>query len=99
MEKDKTTISQELDHIKNSINQKNDIETNDNNFILLDKIVSKGKKYDEKKIIRNKLSIFPRISVGFVNILERFSGSCFKKASMPETINKAAKEKIIKFNI
>ena len=55
MEKDKTTISEELDHIKNSINQKNDIDTDDNNFILLDKIVSKGKKYDEKKIIRNKL--------------------------------------------
>ena len=51
------------------------------------------------KTIRKKLSIFPRISVGFVNILERFSGSCFKKASMPDTINKAAKEKIIKFNI
>ena len=55
MEKDKTTISEELDHIKNSINQKNDIETNDNNFILLDKIVSKGKKYEEKTIIKNKL--------------------------------------------
>ena len=55
MEKDKTTISEELDHIKNSINQKNETETDDNDFILLDKIVSKGKKYEEKTIIKNKL--------------------------------------------
>ena len=55
MEKDKTTISEELDHIKNSINQKNDTESDDNDFILLDKIVSKGKKYEEKTIIKNKL--------------------------------------------
>ena len=50
------------------------------------------------KTIRNKLSNFPRISVGFVSILVRLSGSSFKKASMPETINKAEREKIIKFN-
>ena len=55
MEKDKTTISEELDHIKNSINQKNEIESDDNDFILLDKIVSKGKKYEEKAVIKDKL--------------------------------------------
>ena len=55
MEKDKTTISEELDHIKNSINQKHEIESDDNDFILLDKIVSKGKKYEEKAVIKDKL--------------------------------------------
>ena len=55
MEKDNTTISEELNHIKNSINQKNDTENDDNDFILLDKIVSKGKKYEEKKATRDKL--------------------------------------------
>ena len=55
MEKDRTTISEELDHIKNSINQKNETDTDNNDFILLDKIVTKGKKYEEKKIIKNKL--------------------------------------------
>jgi cell pole-organizing protein PopZ len=55
MEKDKTTISEELDHIKKSINQKNEIESDDNDFILLDKIVSKGKKYEEKSLIKDKL--------------------------------------------
>ena len=49
--------------------------------------------------ISNKLSNFPRISVGFVNILFKFSGSCFRKASIPETINNAKKEKINKFKI
>ena len=47
MENDKTTINEELDHIRNSINQKNETQ-NDDNFILLDKIVSKGKKHDNK---------------------------------------------------
>ena len=55
MEKDNTTISEELNHIKNSINQKNDTESDDNDFILLDKIVSKGKKYEEKIVTRDKL--------------------------------------------
>ena len=55
MEKDNTTISEELNHIKNSINQKNDTESDDNDFILLDKIVSKGKKYEEKTATRDKL--------------------------------------------
>ena len=55
MEKDKTTISEELDHIKNSINQKIETESDDSDFILLDKIVSKGKKYEEKKVIKAKL--------------------------------------------
>ena len=51
------------------------------------------------KIITNKLSNFPRISVGFVSVLLKFSKSCFKNASIPETINKAKNEKIIKFKI
>ena len=55
MENDKSTITKELDHIRNSINQKNDTESDDNDFILLDKIVSKGKKYDEKTATRDKL--------------------------------------------
>ena len=54
MEKDKSTISEELDHIRNSINQKNETKSDDNNFILLDKIVSKGKKFDQKSKIYNK---------------------------------------------
>ena len=51
------------------------------------------------KIVTNKLSILPTISVGFVSILERLPVSCFKNASTPVTINKARKEKIIKFII
>ena len=47
MENDKSTINEELDHIRNSINQKNETQSDDD-FILLDKIVSKGKKYDQK---------------------------------------------------
>ena len=54
MEKDKSIISEELDHIRNSINQKNETESGDDNFVLLDKIVSKGKKYDQKTKIVNK---------------------------------------------
>ena len=34
-----------------------------------------------------------------VSILDKFSEFCFKKASIPETINNAKKEKIIKFKI
>lgn len=48
MENDKTTINEELDHIRNSINQKNETQNTKDNFILLDKIVSKGKKHDNK---------------------------------------------------
>ena len=54
MENENSTIKQELDHIRNSINQKNETESDDNSFILLDKIVSKGKKYDQKAKIVNK---------------------------------------------
>ena len=56
MENDKSTINEELDHIRNSINQKNETQSNDDNFILLDKIVSKGKKYDQKAIIEKKFN-------------------------------------------
>ena len=56
MENNKSTINEELDHIRNSINQKNETQSNDDNFILLDKIVSKGKKYDQKAIIENKFN-------------------------------------------
>ena len=52
MENDSTTIKKELDHIKNSINQKN--ETQSDNFILLDKVISKGKKYDQKNKVVEK---------------------------------------------
>ena len=48
MENDKTTINEELDHIRNSINQKNESQSKADNFILLDKIVSKGKKHNIK---------------------------------------------------
>jgi cell pole-organizing protein PopZ len=54
MEKDKSTISEELDHIRNSINQKNVKKSDDDNFILLDKIVSKGRKYNQKTKIDDK---------------------------------------------
>ena len=56
MENNKSTINEELDHIRNSINQKNETQSNDDNFILLDKIVSKGKKYDQKAIIENEFN-------------------------------------------
>ena len=53
MENDKSTITKELDHIRNSINKKNETQSDDD-FILLDKIVSKGKKYDQKIKIDKK---------------------------------------------
>ena len=56
MKNNKSNINEELDHIRNSINQKNETQSKDDNFILLDKIVSKGKKYNQKAIIENKLN-------------------------------------------
>ena len=56
MKNNKSTINEQLDHIRNSINQKNETQSNDDNFILLDKIVSKGKKYDQKTIIDNEFN-------------------------------------------
>ena len=56
MEKNKSTINEELNHIRNSINQKNETQSKGDNFIFLDKIVSKGKKYDQKAIIENKFN-------------------------------------------
>ena len=56
MENNKSTINEELDHIRNSINKKNETQSNDDNFVLLDKIVSKGKKYDQKAIIENEFN-------------------------------------------
>ena len=53
MENEKFTITKELNHIRNSINKKNETQSDDN-FILLDKIVSKGKKYDQKIKIDKK---------------------------------------------
>ena len=50
------------------------------------------------KIVTCKLFSFPIISVGFISILFKLSGSCFKKASAPVTINNVKNEKIIKFN-
>ena len=54
MENDKSTITKELDHIRDSINQKNETQSDDDDFILLDKIVSKSKKYDKKSKIEDK---------------------------------------------
>ena len=48
MEKGKPTINEELDHIRNSINQEKETQINTDSFILLDKIVSKGNKYKKK---------------------------------------------------
>ena len=56
MEKGKPTINEELDHIRNSINQKNETQSDADNFILLDKIVSKGKKYAQKAITENEFN-------------------------------------------
>ena len=50
------------------------------------------------KIVTSKLFSVPIISVGFVSILFKLSGSCFKKASARVTINTVKNEKIIKFN-
>ena len=46
-----------------------------------------------------RLFNLPIISVGFVSIRSKFSGFCFKNASIPATINKARNENITKFNI
>ena len=54
MENDKSTITKELNHIRNSINQKNATQSDKDDFILLDKIVSKSKKYDQKTKIKDK---------------------------------------------
>ena len=51
------------------------------------------------RIVTNKLFSLPIISVGFVNILERFSGFSLKYASIPDTINKAKNENINKFDL
>ena len=56
MKNNKSTINEQLDHIRNSINQKNETQSKGDNFIFLDKIVSKGKKYDQKAIIENKFN-------------------------------------------
>ena len=56
MENNKSNINEELDHIRNSINQKNKTQNDEDNYILLDKIVSKGKKYQEKTVIDNKVT-------------------------------------------
>ncbi len=47
MDNDKSNINKELDHIKNSINKKSEPLT-DTDFILLDKIITRSKKYDDK---------------------------------------------------
>ena len=49
------------------------------------------------KLVTSKLLKDPIISVGFVSILDKFSGFLFKNASTPITIKRAKKEKIIKF--
>ena len=54
MENDKSTINKELDHIRNSINKKNETQSDDDNFILLDKILSEGKKNYKKAKINDK---------------------------------------------
>ena len=54
MKNDKSTITRELDHIRNSINQKDETQSDDDDFILLDKIVSKSKKYDKNSKIEDK---------------------------------------------
>ena len=54
MENDKPNINEELDHIKNSINKKNETLSDDENYVLLDKIVSKSKKYDQKSTNKNE---------------------------------------------
>ena len=56
MENDKSIINEELDNIRNSINQKNEIQSDDDSFILLDKIVSKGKKYRQKVDVESKFN-------------------------------------------
>ena len=77
MEKDKSTIIEELDHIKNSISQKNEIQSDEDNFILLDKIVTKSKKYEKKtkidqkpnkKHIQEKNSNISQVKQGETNI-------------------------------
>ena len=54
MENDKPNINEELDHIKNSINKKKAKIRDDDDFIILDKIISKGKKNHFKTITNNE---------------------------------------------
>ena len=59
-------------------------------FVDNEAIIIKNKT----ELVINKLSNDPIISVGFVSILDKLSGSCFKKPSTPVTINKAKKLKL-----
>ena len=56
MDNSKPDIKEELDHIKNSINKKSEKPIDDDNFILLNKIISKSKKteYKNKKEFTEK---------------------------------------------
>ena len=56
MSNGKPDIKEELDRIKNSINKKNETFGDDDNFILLNKIISKGQKtyYKNKKEVTEK---------------------------------------------
>ncbi len=48
MENDKPNINEELDHIKDSMNKKKDKLSDEDSFIILDKIISKSTKKDYK---------------------------------------------------
>ena len=96
MENDNSTIKKELDHIRNSINQKNEIESGDDNFILLDKIVSKGKKYDKKTQIdqkpNNRDSLEKNINISQNKIIKTDSKITNPKKKIVDNISKPLKK-------
>ena len=69
MENDNSTIKKELDHIRNSINQKNETQSKDDDFILLDKIVSKSNK-KTSDVLNNVVSETKETSLEKRKILE-----------------------------
>ena len=95
MENDKSTITKELDHIRNSINQKNEKQSDDN-FILLDKIVSKGKKYDKKTQIdqkpNNRDSLEKNINISQNKIIKTDSKITNPKKKIVDNISKPLKK-------
>ena len=85
MENDKPNIKEELNHIRDSINQKKDekeMVNEDDDFILLDKIVSKSNK-ETSEISNNRASKKKDISVKKQKILENEEKKSVIKVNNP----------------
>tara|TARA_E500000178_G_C16664855_1_gene592318 strand:+ start:85 stop:528 length:444 start_codon:yes stop_codon:yes gene_type:complete len=101
MENDKPNIEEELNHIRDSINKKKNekemVNENDN-FILLDKIVSRSDK-KVSKILNNKKSKKKDTSIMNKKILESeeiksvLKGSSFNKTTNNKKLTSSKKSK------